>query len=353
MATRPPESTALQPASRDEWIMPMAAWQVTLDGQDLTEAMRPILRELSLTEKRGEEADSLDIMLGDEGGALALPPPTATLAVAIGWAKGSGVTAGLIDKGNFRVDELTWSGPPDGLSITGRAADLTADLRKRRDESWVEQTLSSIVTKIAKRHGLTPRVHPLLSGAVIPATRQKAKSDIAFINELGRRYEAMATIKAGTLILAPIGAGTTAGGATIPGLTIARGQCTSYSWTRQKRDEHDGVEAEWHDQGSAKRHVVTVGNGGNARRLKRTYASASDAKAAAEGARRRDARTAAEFTLTLAYGDASLMPDRPVRLQGFKAEIDAANWQIAEVTHRVSAEGGYISELKLDLGAID
>ena len=47
------------------------------------------------------------------------------------------------------------------------------------------------------------------------------------------------------------------------------------------------------------------------------------------------------------------MPDRPVTLQGFKAEIDAAKWQIAEVTHRVSAEGGFISELKLDLGAID
>ena len=345
------QSTALQPASRDDWIMPVPAWQVTLDGQDLTEAMKPLLKELSLTEKRGEEADSLTIALGDEYGTIALPPPSATLSVAIGWQKGSGVTAGLIDKGSYRVDELGWSGPPDVVAITGRAADLTADLRKRRDETWVAQPLSAIIGKIAKRHGLTPKVHALIADAQIPAMRQHAKSDIAFVSELGRRYDAVATIKAGTLILAPIGVGTTAGGATITGLTIDKGMCSSYDWTRKKRDEHDGVEAQWRDQAKAKNVLVKVGGTQNPRRLKRTYASESDAKAAAEGARRRDARSAAEFTLTLAYGDASLMPERPVTLSGFKSEIDAASWQIAEVTHRIDGSGGFTTSLTLDLGA--
>lgn len=346
MASQPP---AIQPASRDEWIMPVPAWQVTLDGQDLTDAMRPILIELSLTEKRGEEADSIEIRLGDEDGRLSLPPPTATLAVALGWAQGSGVAAGLVDKGRFRVDELAWDGPPDTVAITGRAADLTADLRKRRDESWIAGTLSAIVGKIAGRHGLTPKVHALLANVRVPAMRQKAKSDIAFVSELGRRYDAVATVKAGTLILAPIGVDTNAGGAALPGVAIAREQCTGYGWRRTKRDEHDGVEAEWHDQAGAKRQTVKVGGTKNARRLKRTYASESDARAAAEGAKRRDARTAAEVTLTLAYGDARLMPELPVSLSGFKAEIDGARWQIAEVTHRVSATGGFTTDLTLDL----
>lgn len=341
----------IQPDSRDDWIMPVPAWRVTLDGQDLTAAMKPLLIELSLTEKRGEEADSLNIRLGDEDGRLALPPPDATLAVAFGWEKGSGVAAGLVDKGGFRVDELSWSGPPDGVAITARAADLTADLRKRRDESWVAQTLSAIVAKIAQRQGLTPRVHALLANIEVPAMRQHAKSDIAFISALGRRYDAVATVKAGTLILAPTGVGTTAGGTTIPGVRIERAMCSSYEWTRKKRDEHDGVEAQWHDQQSATRKLVKVGGTGNARRLKRTYASESDAKAAAEGAKRRDARSAAEFSLTLAYGDATLMPERPVSLSGFKGEIDAAKWQIAEVTHRIDSSGGFVTELKLDLGA--
>ncbi len=344
-------SLPLQPASRDEWIMPVPAWQVTLDGQDLTDAMRPILIELSLTEKRGEEADSIEIRLGDEDGRLSLPPPTATLSVALGWAQGTGVAAGLVDKGSYRVDELAWNGPPDMVSITGRAADLTGELRKRRDENWIAQSLSAIVARIAGRHGLTPKVHQLLANVQIPAMRQKAKSDIAFVSELGRRYDAVATVKAGTLILAPIGVGTTAGGAALSAVAIARADCTAYGWRRMKRDEYDGVEAEWHDRGSAKRQTVTVGGKANARRLKRTYASESDARAAAEGAKRRDARTAAEVTLTLAYGDARLMPELPVSLSGFKSEIDGASWQIAEVTHRVSATGGFTTDLTLDLAA--
>lgn len=357
MASLPPgeivkaQSTALQPATRDDWIMPVPAWRVTLDGQDLTEAMKPILIGLSLTEKRGEEADSLEIQLGDEDGLLALPPPTATLSVALGWAKGTGVSAGLVDKGTYRVDEPSWDGPPDILTLTARAADLTADLRKRRDENWVEQSLSAIVGKIAKRQGLTPKVHPLLAKVQIPAIRQKAKSDIAFVSELGRRYDAVATVKAGHLILAPIGIGSTAGGAALPGLTIQKAMCSRYGWTRKTRDEHDGVEAEWHDQAGAKRQIVKVGGSANPRRLKRTYANESDARAAAEGAKRRDARTAAEFTLTLSYGDASLMPERPVTLSGFKGEIDAQTWQIAEVSHRIDGRGGFTTELTLDLGA--
>ncbi len=340
---------AIIPAARDRWIMPVPAWRVTLDGLDLTDAIAPRLVELSLTEKRGEEADSLTIRIGDEDGAMALPPPEAVLAVAFGWKQGSGIAAGLVDKGLFRVGEVAWDGAPDIITLTALSADLTADLRKRRDQNWVAQSLAAIVATIAKRHGLTPHVHPLIAGAMLPAIRQKAKSDIAFIAELGRRYEAVATIKAGTLILSPVGVGTTPAGAALSPLVITRAMCTGCGWTRKKRDEHDGVEAEWHDQGSAARQTVRVGAADNARRLKRTYASESDARAAAEGARRRDARTAAEFTLSLALGDATIMPERPISLSGFKSEIDADSWQVAEVTHRIDGRGGFMTEMKLDL----
>lgn len=344
------QAPALQPASRDDWIMPVAAWQVSLDGQDLTEAMRPRLVEMTLTEKRGDEADSLDIRLHDHDGELALPPPEATLSVALGWAKGTGVTAGLVDKGRYRVDELAWDGPPDMLSITARSADLTAGLRNRRDFAWVDMALSDVIAKIAQRNGLTPKTHQLLSSVRVPAGQQNGKSDIAYIRELGRRYDAVATVKDGTLIFSPIGVGSTAGGVAIPGLTIEKTMCSAYGYARKKRDEHDGVEAQWQDQRGAKRQMVKVGGADNPRRLKRVYANESDARAAAEAAKRRDVRSAADYRLTLSYGDASLMPERPVTLSGFKTEIDAAKWQIAEVTHRIGP-GGFITELLLDLGA--
>lgn len=340
---------ALRPAHRDDWIMPVPAWRVSLEGQDLTAAIAPRLIQMSLSEKRGEEADTLDIVIGDEDGKMALPPPDATLSVALGWAKGSGVAAGLVDKGLFRVAEVAWGGPPDQLRLTARAADLTAGLRNRRSESWIAQSLSAIVATIAQRNGLTPRVHARLAGIQVAAMRQQAKSDIAFIADIGRRYDAVATVKAGSLILAPAGIGATAAGTPISGVTIERAMCAGgVDYTRKTRDEHDGVEAEWHDQASGQRQTVRVGGTKNARRLKRTYANAGDAQAAAEGARRRDARSGAEVSLTLAHGDARLMPETPVTLAGFKAEIDAAAWLVTDVTHTLGS-GGYLTEVTLEL----
>lgn len=336
-------------AAGNAYVQPKAGWRVMLAGQDLTEAMQPRLISLTLTEKRGEEADQLEIMLHDADGAMTLPSPDAVLSVAIGWARGSGVTVGLIDKGQYRVDEISWEGPPDVIRITARAADLTSGLRTRRTASWVAQTLGSIISTIAGRHGLTARVHTSLASVAVAAQQQESKSDLVFIRDLGRRYDAVATVKDGNLLFMPIGTAATVGGTALPDLAISRQLVSRYGWTRKKRDEHDGAEASWHDQGQARRETVSTG-GSNPRRLRRTYATEADARAAAEAAQRRDQRNRAEMGLTLGHGDASVAIERPVTLSGFKSEIDASRWQVAEVRHDIGPRG-FVTDLRLDLGA--
>lgn len=358
MASAPPAdpdiivtaSTVTAPTTAAAYVQPMAAWRVELDGRDLTEALRPRLVSLSLTEKRGEAADKLELLLHDSDGAMALPNAGATLTVALGWARGTGVTNGLVAKGRFKVDEVTWEGPPDTIRISASAADMASPLTTRRDASHVAQTLGAIVTTIARRHGLTPRVHASLAGIHIAAQHQEATSDIAFIRRLGHRYDAVATIKDGKLILMPIGTATTTGGRALPSRTISKGQCSRYSYTRKKRDEHDGAEASWHDQRGARRHRVTVGTGTRRRRLRRTYATEADARAAATAAHRRDQRAKAEMSLSLAYGEAGIAVESPVRVTGFKAAANDARWQVSEVKHSLDAKG-FSTELTLDLGA--
>ncbi len=337
-------------AGRGDYVQPVPAWRVTLAGQDLTEVMRPRLIELSLRERRGEEADQLEITLHDVDRALALPPPEAIITVAMGWTKGTGVTVGLVDKGSFRVDEISWDGPPDALKITARAADLTAGLRTRRDRSWNDRTIGQIIGTIAGEHGLTARVHASLAGIAIPSIQQSARSDIQFVRDLGRRYDAVATVKNAFLLFMPIGLAASAGGTPLPSLALTRTACERYSWSRRKREEHQGAEAQWNDRAGARRQRVRVGQGDNPRRLRRTYASEAEARAAAEAAARRDARQAAQMNLALAFGEASIGVEQPIALTGFKAEIDAAPWQVAEVSHTIGANG-FRTELSLDLGA--
>jgi phage protein D len=75
----------------------IADWRVLLDGTDMSDRMRPRLISLTLSEKRGEEADQLDIVLSDADGMLAIPKEGAVLQVQFGWKQGRDVTPGLID----------------------------------------------------------------------------------------------------------------------------------------------------------------------------------------------------------------------------------------------------------------
>ncbi|HEY4544882.1 MAG TPA: contractile injection system protein, VgrG/Pvc8 family, partial [Pedomonas sp.] len=305
-------------------------WRVTLEGQDLTGKMRPRLRSLSLSEKRGDEADQLDIVLEDTDGGLALPRPGAVLTLALGWKQGSDVTPGLVGKGSFKVDEIEHSGPPDEITLRARAADFTSAIRLRREQSWHDTTLGSVLTDIAGRNGLAARIAPALARVAVPTLSQSRESDTAFLRRLGAEHDAVATIKAGCLIFTRKGAGTTPGGKPIPLLTIRRTDGDRHRWSRQTRDEQAGVTAYWHDKGDAKRQSVTVGEQQGAKRLRKTYASEAEAKQAAIAERDRLKRTPASLDLQLAYGRPDAYPEQRVRVTGFKPEINAATWLITE-----------------------
>lgn len=334
----------------DSYIQPKAAWRVTLAGQDLTEKLAPRLVSLRLSEKRGEAADELEIVLTDEDGKLAIPKEGARLAVQLGWERGTGVTPGLVAKGSFKVDEVSWDGPPDRITITARSADLAESFRTRKSRVHKDTTLGAIVGAIASAHGLAARCHPDLSGKAVTAAEQHNKSDMQFLRDLGRRYDAVATVKDGSLIFAPVNATTTATGKAIPKLTFARNSPrlgVKAGWRRAARDNaQDGAEAQYHDADAAQRKKASKG-GAKKRRLKRVYASEQDAGHAAQAETQRLKRAAASLDLDLAYGDASASPGMRATVKGFKAEIDGQEWLVAEVEHTMGASGFHTS-LKME-----
>jgi uncharacterized protein len=329
--------------SAQSYVEPRAAWSLTLAGKDLADKINPRLISLRLTEKRGEESDTLEIALHDHDGQLALPPEGALLDLAFGWDRGTGIQTGLVSKGSFKVDELTWSGPPDTVTITARAADLAGSFRTRKTRIWKNTTLGAVIAKIAGEHGHTPRCHADLAGKALTTAEQAGKSDMTFLRDLGRRYDAVATIKAGALIFAPVDAETTA--------TVTRQKGDRYEYRRSAREgREDGAEADWHDAHAATRKKVTKG-GTRRRKLKRVYSSQGDADAASQAESNRLKRAAATFTITLAHGDAALAPGMKLKAQGFKTEVDAKSWRIASVDHDMNGTGGFTTSLEMEVAA--
>jgi len=330
------------------FIEPKAAWAVTLDGKDLADKIAPRLISLTLSERRNESTDELELVLHDHDGKLALPALGAVLAVSLGWEKGTGVRAGLVDKGTFKVDEMTWDGPPDKVTIRARSADMAGSFRNRKSRTWHGNTLGAIVKKVAADNGLTARCHADLASIVVTSAEQSNKSDMQFLRDLGRRYDAVATVKNKSLIFAPINADTTATGKAIGTVKLTKSDGDRYRYERAAREDgQDGAEAQWHSQGSAKRHKAQEG-GSNRRRLKRVYSSEADAKAAARAENNRLKRAGATMEITKAYGDATIAAGMKASATGFKADIDKHSWRIASVRHSFDSDG-FRTELEMEV----
>jgi phage protein D len=316
----------------------VAGLRLTLDGVDLADKIDPRFVELSLTEKRGGEADELSLTLQNADGKLEVPEPGKVLALALGWTSGTDVPLGLVDKGRFTVDEVTPTGPPDQIQITARSADLNGDYRKRRTQVWKDTTVGAILQTIAARNGITAQVHPDLAGKAVATLDQHGKSDMLFVKDLGSRYDAVATWKDRQLIFMPVGSATTASGKALTAITLTKRDGWSWRMTRAQRDDYDGAEASWHDQDTGKRKKVSTG-GNKTKRLKRVYASAADAKQAtvAEASKRR--RGAYQFEYDLAIADTRLQNNLPVTLAGWSAKIGAIRWLVVSIETTMGPAG--------------
>ena len=319
------------------------AWRVTLGGVDLTARMAPRLVDLTLTESRGGEADQLDLVIQDHDGRMDMPKRGVELKVAIGWLGGA-----LVEKGTFKVDEAEHSGAPDVITIRARSADLTHKIRSRRERSWHDATLGDVVRAIAGEHGLQVKIAARLDSIAIPHLDQANESDINLLTRLGKRFDAVATVKAGTLIFAPISSGMTASGKPLPTALINRASGDQHRFSTSDRSNYSGVKAYWTDKAGARRKSVLVGKDDNAKQLRETYPSAAVAKQHAAAEWNRLQRGAAQFTITLALGRADISPEQKIRVEGFKSVIDSEHWLVVKATHSISGGGGFTTALELE-----
>ncbi|WP_297929209.1 phage late control D family protein [uncultured Aggregatibacter sp.] len=357
--------------------------------QDITQVVSSRLITLSLTDNRGLEADTLDLELSDHDGKLALPPRNAIISLALGW-KGKP----LIDKGQYSVDEVQFSGgagSADRLTIRARAADLKGSFSEQKERSFDKKTLGEIIDTIAKENQLKSQVEKELANRFIDHIDQTNESDINLLTRLSEEHGAMCTVKNGTLLFMPLGKGKTVTGKDIPLRKITRKNGDNYNFSIAESENYKAVRAYWHDPDSGKRGEITVdentkivrkkrmtkgrtlkdgtvkdkrlskrtyreieqqepitSDSSQIKSLRHTYASERTAITAAKSAFDKIKRGVATFSLNLAFGEPDLMPETPIELSGFKAEIDATNWLITRVTHTIT-DNGYVSQVECEL----
>lgn len=352
MSTQPAQAPALPdppPPARP-------AYRLTVDGRDITPVINARLVELTLTENRGFEADQLDITLDDSDGALDLPPRGAEIRLALGWAG-----AKLENKGSYTVDEVEHTGAPDRLIIRARSADLRAGLTTKREQSWHDTTLGTIVRSIASRNAIAAVIAERFADQVIEHLDQTDESDANLLTRLAQEFDAIATVKAERLLFAQAGKATTASGQPLEPITITRQSGDTHRFAVADRKAYTGVRAWWHDLRTGEKKEVIAGDdatpedpeatepsAGNIKTLRHIHPTRRDAENAARAEWQRLQRGVAEFSITLAKGRPEIIPELPVQMRGFKPQIDEAEWLLARVTHRLT-DGGLTTGLELEV----
>lgn len=350
--------------------------KLSINGKPFnTDALSRII-SISLTDKSGFEADELTVSLSDHDGKLALPPKSAEITIALGY-----IETGILDKGSYKITEVSWSGAPDTLHITAQSADTSDRFSEAKEKSWHKTSLTEIIESIAAANGYTPIIGKAYQDEKIDHIDQSNESDAAFLSRLAERYDAIATVKHGRLLFVSSGEATTASGQPLPTIRITRNSGDQYTFRYSNTESYNAVRAYYIDKQTGKKHevVITEENydpvkktvtttkkyktkrkdgkthktttkevteikqadttGKKIKTLRHTYQSPKTAATGARAAYKKLKRGAMEFDISLAVGRPDVAPESPVTLQGFKPEIDAEKWVGKETVHTLDSNG--------------
>ena len=171
----------------------------------------------------------------------------------------------------------------------------------------------------------------------------EGESDLAFLNRIGRRYNAQFSIKERRALWLRVGDGKSAAGQDLPRHDVnLEGEGTTWDASYLDRPAYDRVEAVWTNFANPADTKITVGSGDVTYKMRHTFPTADDARIAAEAQLEEFERGTAELSVSL--------PGRPEIRAGHLVNAvtrfpTAGLWYCGEAQH-IYDSGGLATRLR-------
>ncbi|MGP2492285.1 phage late control D family protein [Mesorhizobium sp. PUT5] len=323
--------------------------EVTVDGTPVAGAFYERLIDISIVDKEGIASDTFSANLNDgPPDFLALPRTGAIVDIRLGYRE-----TGVASVGRFTVDQINGKCLPYSVSISGKAADLRGDgLKERKERHW-DKKLKDIVEEVAGECGLSASVDSEIGEYQYEWFAQQDESNIAFLERLAKRHNAIFAVKQGRMIFSKRGGGTSVSGASLGSVivtpsNIVQGTC---SFEAQDGDRFQKVVAYYQDKDKAERVEVEADADSEADgvyRITEPFADVAEADKAAHSKAKDLQRGRGSASVTI-VGDTSVIAGAPLLFSGVRPGLDGVPYIIDSVTHEYSKKSGFTTKISAKL----
>lgn len=307
---------------------------ITANGKPITSLIGPILNSLTVTDETGEQADRLTLRLDDTAGNLELPKRGAILTLQLG------IGSAMVDFGQYTVDTVTASGPPNILQIDAHAVPMAGDgkMQQRKSRSWDGKTIADIVRTVAGENGLQAVIAANLADVDPGHLDQTDESDISFLARLARDFGASVKATTGRLAFVLRGSSQTASGSPLKSATLHRSDISRWMATFADRGGYKSVVATYRDIAAAVTTEVLVGEGEPVFRLPHVYTNESNARRAAKARLDDFARSTGGKIQLVIPARLDLIAETPITVQGIRQGVDGS-YVARRVEHTLDKSG--------------
>ncbi|MEM5529538.1 contractile injection system protein, VgrG/Pvc8 family [Gammaproteobacteria bacterium AS21] len=308
-------------------------------GEKTAKTIQDNLISCTVVDASGVKSDSITITLNADG--LDRWPETGQ---EIGCKMGYLENEKLGDLGKFKLNRISESLYPNIMTLSGTAASFqekdTTGLKQSRWQTWEATTIGNVVRTIAKRHGYSPRVNPVLGELFVLHLDQTGETDLKFLTRLASYYDAVCKPVGKLLVFTEKGQIKSISGIKLTPVVIThpvdnnpnnpayvKGNISSTD-----KSKHAGFKASWYDAQSASQQTVSNGTGPQ-QKLGKVYDSQQAAEYAIAARASMMNRQGEKLTLDCP-GNELLAAEALLTLEHFPIGRIGGQWSIDQVRHQ-------------------
>mgnify|MGYP003625957480 FL=1 len=301
------------------------------------------LLSLVITDEDGFQSDTGRFTLDNRDQKIGVPSNGVSLDIRLGYEGGASWLTG-----QYIVDEIELSGNPEIMVIGAKAANMRNRLKAPKSRSWHEKTIGEIVATIAGEHQYKSAVAASITATAIPHIDQTEESDMHLLTRLAELLGCVFKPANGYLIFAPRQELKSVTGKTLPAVRVNAQDLTGkYRYRSVERGKYQSVVARWRDTAANMDVEETVGSGGPVYILRNSFATATEARAAAKAKKEALDRGTATLTIPM-IGTPEARAERPLLPSGFNPVVDGASWVISRASHTFN-NSGFTSSIEAEI----